>query len=165
MESGWGYQFDLTNHKTQLSLLMNENILDSRDLDEELHTLLEQFESWKSDLTDEQIRKLAEEVGCEVIDLTDEDFRLEWDYADGERIAAIQNLKDEVDSREWDSGISFIRDDYFVEYAKELADDIGAIDRNATWPLNHINWELAAEDLKWDYSSVEFGGETYWYRA
>jgi hypothetical protein len=53
----------------------------------------------------------------------------------------------------------------FVEYAQELAEDIGAIDRNAKWPLHHIDWAAAAEDLKQDYQEVEFDGDTYLVRS
>lgn len=54
-----------------------------------------------------------------------------------------------------------IRDDKFIDYAEEFADDIGAIDSSARWPLNHIDWEAAANDLKQDYQEVEFGDHTY----
>ncbi len=144
---------------------MSKNILNSRDLEQELADLLEEFEDWRSNLSDEQIHQLAETLDCAVIDLTREDFLLEWNPSDSERIKAIQDLKNEINSREWFHGITLIRDNYFAEYAEQLAEDIGAIDPNASWPLNHINWEFAAEELKSDYSSVEFDGETYWYRS
>lgn len=60
--------------------------------------------------------------------------------------------------------VTLIRDDYFEDYARELANDIGAIDRNATWPANCIDWEQAASELQVDYSTVEYGEVTYWYR-
>lgn len=60
--------------------------------------------------------------------------------------------------------ITLIRDSYFQEYAQELAEDIGAINSDATWPNNCIDWEQAARELKVDYSTVEFDGVTYWYR-
>lgn len=56
---------------------MSNNILDSRDLEQELVDLLEEFNDWKSNLTDEQIHELAESLDCAVIDLTEEDFLLE----------------------------------------------------------------------------------------
>jgi len=59
---------------------------------------------------------------------------------------------------------TLIRDDYFEDYAQELASDIGAIERNAQWPNNHIDWTAAAEALQQDYSSVEIDGTDYWYR-
>lgn len=60
--------------------------------------------------------------------------------------------------------VTLIRDDYFEQYARDLADDIGAINRDAKWPNTHIDWEAAARDLQQDYSSVEWDGVTYWYR-
>lgn len=60
--------------------------------------------------------------------------------------------------------ITLIRDSHFRDYAEELADDIGAINSDATWPNNCIDWERAARELQSDYSSVEFDGITYWYR-
>jgi hypothetical protein len=51
-----------------------------------------------------------------------------------------------------------IRDSYFEDYARELADDIGAIDRHAQWPTNHIDWESAAEALQEDYTSAVLDG-------
>lgn len=60
--------------------------------------------------------------------------------------------------------ITLIRDSYFEKYAEEFADDIGAIDGNATWPICHIDWKAAARSLQQDYQSVEYDGVTYWYR-
>ena len=57
-----------------------------------------------------------------------------------------------------------IRDSYFEDYARELAEDIGAIDSRASWPLTHIDWPAAAAALQQDYTSVEFAGVTYWIR-
>ncbi|KKL86611.1 hypothetical protein LCGC14_1942930, partial [marine sediment metagenome] len=60
--------------------------------------------------------------------------------------------------------VTLIRDSYFKEYAQELADDIGAIDSDLTWPNNCIDWDQATRELQMDYSTVEFDGITYWYR-
>lgn len=59
---------------------------------------------------------------------------------------------------------SLIADSAFEDHARELAEDIGAIDRNAAWPLNHIDWKSAAEALQDDYSLVTIDGVDYWYR-
>ena len=64
---------------------------------------------------------------------------------------------------DWYPG-SMVRDSYFTDYARELAEDIGAIDRNAAWPLRCIDWDEAADQLKVDYSTVDFDGVTYWYQ-
>jgi hypothetical protein len=60
--------------------------------------------------------------------------------------------------------VTMIRDSYFRTYAEELADDIGAINSDAGWPTNCIDWTEAARQLKQDYTSVEFSGVTYWVR-
>ena len=60
--------------------------------------------------------------------------------------------------------LTLIRDSYFRTYAEELADDIGAIPRDAGWPMNCIDWDQAARELRYDYSGVDIDGVTYWTR-
>lgn len=60
--------------------------------------------------------------------------------------------------------LTLIRESYFKDYAQELAEDIGAVDRNASWPNNCIDWDMAARDLRMDYTSIEIGGVTYYFR-
>jgi antirestriction protein len=60
--------------------------------------------------------------------------------------------------------VTLVRDSYFQEYAQELAEDIGAINADATWPNNGIDWEHAARELRMDYTGVEFDGQTYYCR-
>jgi antirestriction protein len=60
--------------------------------------------------------------------------------------------------------ITLIPDYEFEDYARELADDIGAINKNASWPNTCIDWEQAARELQMDYTTVEYDGTTYWYR-
>jgi hypothetical protein len=60
--------------------------------------------------------------------------------------------------------VTLIRDSHFQDYAQQLAEDIGAVDANATWPNNCIDWEHAARELRYDYSGVDIAGVTYWTR-
>ena len=60
--------------------------------------------------------------------------------------------------------VTLIRDSYFRTYAEELADDCGMIPKDAQWPLTCIDWEQAARELRYDYSSVDIDGVTYWTR-
>ena len=62
---------------------------------------------------------------------------------------------------DWTYGATLIRESYFVTYAQELAEDIGAVKSDAEWPARHIDWEAAADELKQDYTEVEFDGVTY----
>lgn len=67
-------------------------------------------------------------------------------------------------SPDWDHGATLVRDSYFTEYAKELADDCGMVDPRAAWPMTCIDWEKAARELQQDYTSVQFADVTYWIR-
>lgn len=78
--------------------------------------------------------------------------------------AELRKLRAETEGEGWEYGIVFVRDNYFEDYARELAEDVGAVDRNLGWPACHIDWEAAAESLKMDYSEVEIDGATYYYR-
>jgi len=82
-------------------------------------------------------------------------------------LKVLQTLADEAEgyAPDWKYGESLIRDSYFETYARELADDIGAIDKNQSWPNNCIDWEEAADQLKQDYTSVDFDGVEYWVRS
>jgi len=37
------------------------------------------------------------------------------------------------------------------DFAQETADQLGAVDKNAAWPINCIDWEYAAKELMYDY--------------
>lgn len=93
--------------------------------------------------------------------------RLTVDEADEDDLERLENLKaarDEVDPSEWDAGVSFIHDDYFEQYARDFAEDIGAIQKETQWPATCIDWGRATNELKMDYTEIEIGGDTYYYR-
>jgi antirestriction protein len=80
-----------------------------------------------------------------------------------EAIAAIDELE-ATGLEDWPYGASFIREDTFEYYAQELAEDIGAIPEDASWPATCIDWEQAARELAMDYTSVDFLGYSYYIR-
>ncbi len=86
------------------------------------------------------------------------------DEEDAEELTKLKALTEEADSSEWECGVTLISEDYFEEYAQDFAEDIGAIEKGGQWPTNHIDWERAANQLKGDYSEVDFDGVTYYYR-
>lgn len=80
----------------------------------------------------------------------------------------LRALVEEIEANAGDSardGVTLIRDNYFETYARELADDIGAVNKDLSWPNNCIDWERAAEELKMDYSIVDHDGTDYWVRS
>jgi len=74
-------------------------------------------------------------------------------------------VKEAEGSPDWEYGETLIRDTYFKDYAMQLADDIGAINRDSHWPNDYIDWDRAASDLQMDYTSVDFDGVEYWIRS
>lgn len=71
----------------------------------------------------------------------------------------------ESEISEWRHGETLIADGYFEDYARELADDIGAVKGSKAWPLTCIDWEKAARELQMDYTSVSYQGKDYWFRS
>jgi len=60
---------------------------------------------------------------------------------------------------------TFIRESDFVEYAQELAEDIGAIPDDRSWPMTCIDWDQAAKELAYDYTTVTFDGDEWMIRS
>lgn len=88
------------------------------------------------------------------------------DDLERDELAQLKRVAEECEGYgDWAYGEALIPEDEFEDYARELADDIGAIDRNAKWPLSHIDWTAAANELKQDYTEVEINGFTYLMRA
>lgn len=63
---------------------------------------------------------------------------------------------------DWPYGETLIRDSYFEEYAEGYAEQLDLVSDG--WPTRHIDWKAAAEELREDYTEVEFDGVTYWIR-
>ena len=55
----------------------------------------------------------------------------------------------------------------FVDYAREFAEETGVVRDEFEWPLNHIDWESAADELMVDYTEVYVPelNETYLIRS
>jgi antirestriction protein len=101
-----------------------------------------------------------EKEADELRDRVDDGEELDEDEA--KRLAEIESLRDEIG--EWFDGATLIPEDDFEDYARELAEDIGAIDPDASWPLTYIDWEAAAEALAQDYSLVTLDDVSYYVR-
>lgn len=114
-----------------------EDRIDTRDLIEWLEAFEDEYEDAEPSDMDEDDRYIADEI---------------------ERLA-------DDGITEWEYGATLIREDAFEAYAQELAEDIGAIDRNAGWPLYCIDWKRAARELAQDYSCVTFLGHDYYVRS
>lgn len=82
-----------------------------------------------------------------------------------EYLALLELCREAEGYGDWRYGETLVRDSYFANYAQQLAEDIGVVKENASWPNNCIDWEQAARELKMDYTAVDFDGVTYWLRS
>ena len=138
--------------------------LDTRNLQQRLEELQSEFDSWKDSLSTEQIAEIKEEFHATELD--DQDFRWKWEDEVGSDADELKNLIDlrEQFGREWFDGITLVREKDFAEFAEDEADQLGLIEDTNAWPYCCIDWEKAANQLMMDYSSVDYDGETYYYR-
>lgn len=122
-----------------------------------------------NDALKEAVSNLEEDPENEELRSQEELYRTnisEWEEEYLEELTALQALAEEASgSPDWIHGETLIREDEFVNYARELAEDIRAINGKMYWPLNHIDWESAADELKSDYMTVDFDGVEYLIRA
>jgi hypothetical protein len=130
----------------------------------ELRRQLDDLEMLREDASDQDALEEAEsEDGCGIWTGPDDQVYINdgsWDTDLHEEWRKLDDFLSEVGGR----ADTAILDSHFETYAQELADDIGAIDRHAKWPLNHIDWEAAADELRHDYSTAEWDGHTYLYQ-
>lgn len=133
-----------------------DDTIDSRDV----IARIEELESDYSDLLEAAEGLDGDELREAQAEIND------WNDSEGLELEALRKLAKEGEdyAPDWLHGETLIRDSYFEDYAQELAEDIGAINSNATWPNNCIDWERAARELRMDYTSIDFDGVTYWIR-
>ena len=65
---------------------------------------------------------------------------------------------------DWLHGATLINESYFADYTKEFVEETSNVDLNS-WPFNNINWKDAADELKQDYTEIDFNGTTYYIRC
>lgn len=158
-----------------------DDVIDSRDVIARIKELREDREGLSDALdgwaTNEELEELelalvaGEEVDQERLEeLREEHQKLEeelseWDDENGEELKELCALAEwgENTAEDWEHGATLIRDSYFTEYAQELVKDIGDLPKEIPHYIV-IDWEATARNIRQDYSSIEFGDETYWVR-
>lgn len=135
-----------------------EDVLDVRDITARFEELEESRDAFQSENELEEYR--GEENSAE-----------KWKEWEDE--SEYNNLKDLLEDLKGNGGdeqwrgdwypLTLIQDDYFVDYCEELVKDIGELPRDIPSYIV-IDWKETAENLKVDYFSVDFDGETYWTR-
>jgi hypothetical protein len=89
----------------------------------------------------------------------------ERDDDESQELKVLEALAEEAEgyAADWQYGETLIRESYFVAYCQELVQDIGDLPKDIPAYLV-IDWEKTAENLKADYTEVDFDGVTYFIR-
>jgi len=143
------------------------NILDTRDLIEERTEIQDRIlDDWNEKFEDAQLDDFSE-IPTETED-SDVAMFLEYWEDELKEIEEINDLEDDINSYagdNFDDGVYLIDEDDFEEYCEDLVSDIGDLPKDLpSYISNNIDWSGVADDLRQDYSEVEFRGTTYLYR-
>jgi len=113
-----------------------QDVIDSRDVIERMEELTAEEESLIAAL-EEAENYDAEATGWELF---------EWGERYGDELDVLKTLNNDGSNfPDWDSGAILINESYFEEYCNGL--------------------EVVAEEIKQDYGTVEFGGQTFYIRS
>jgi len=123
-----------------------DDVIDSRDIIERIGELEDEMPSSAGEVmpgTSDEIQEMREELAIlKALAVECEGYASDWNY-----------------------GETLIRDSYFQEHAQEFAEDCCDMPSSDQWPARCIDWEQAAEELKMDYTCVDFDGVEYWVRC
>lgn len=148
-----------------------EDILDSRDVIARRDELKEEREALAQAVADAGVNLAEAEMEGEDAATIESEGKdaiqalADWDAENAEELADLEAFIAEGTS-EWEYGETLIRDTHFRDYTQELAEECGDIDfRKLSWPLTCIDWDQAARELQYDYTSADFAGVAYWFRS
>jgi hypothetical protein len=133
----------------------SDDIIDSREVIERIETLASEAE--------DLFRESVEDDDAETPPGFDPTHWLEsWDAEEYRALVALAEAGE--GTADWTHGATLIRESYFEDYAREFAQDVYGYSEDSSWPLRHIDWEAAADELKIDYSEIDFDGVAYFVR-
>jgi hypothetical protein len=151
----------------------SDDTIDSREVDarieeleserEDLSTALEEAQeaadSLPEDASPEEEAHARQAVAVALSDLR------RWDESpEGEELKHLEAFKAEAEGYcDWRHGETLIHEDHFTKYAETLVSDIGGLPRDIPDYIV-IDWEATADNLKADYGTADFDGQTYYYR-
>ena len=127
--------------------------LDSRDLIERRDELLAEKGVADLDDDDDDSAEVLDAVG-KLNGFTDEQQ---------DELDELESVISEIGEDSADCGVTLIPESEFVEYAEELLKDCGELPRDIPHYIV-IDWEATADNIKQDYSDIDFEGKTYLYQ-
>ena len=137
--------------------------LDTRDLQEQIDNLELEIED-----LNEYLEDLDKDLG-----MCGSDFELLTVQDEIEKgKEQLQDLRDELQPLldlkaegipDWDYGATLIPESDWEEYVEDLVKDCGYISNDVPWWIV-IDWAATADNVAADYSTVDYDGDTYYYR-
>ena len=130
----------------------NENVLDSRNIQERIDELEKEIEYERAENEEEEGESKEDKKEEETEEKSPEQ----------EELAILLAFKEEVEqcNSEWDFGCTLIRESYFEEFCQQELEDLGTIPKDISWYIV-IDWEATAKNMEQDYSEVSFDGVAY----
>lgn len=142
---------------------LKADVIDVRDVIARVEELREERDALRE--------AAADEDGADTVDAAA--ALREWEQGeDAAELAELEAILADLANyggggEQWDGDwypVTLIADWHFKEYAQDLADEIGAVNADAGWPNNCIDWDKAARELRMDYTSCDVAGNDYWFR-
>jgi len=119
----------------------------------------EGFGGWlKGECSPMEAQRIAGVIADIESDHVDPDAVAAWASNLGETVEEWADVRDDFNESyqgEWDSD---------EDFAQNLAEDLGAVDPDATWPNDCIDWERATRELFMDYWSERSEGGVHVFR-
>ena len=139
------------------------DVIDSRDV----IARIEYLESERADFESPEVS--AADLADPALAVDDRPAQ-SWEDAspdEAAELAALKALADEAEgyAPDWRHGAPLIRHSYFTDYCRELVEDCDGLPKNLpSYIAGNINWDGVADDLKVDYTEVDFAGVAYYVR-
>jgi predicted nuclease with TOPRIM domain len=143
-----------------MNFQIGDDILDSRDIEKRIDEL-EDLEVDFDEVRDNYIEAIKE--GEELDDLQQEFASAVryFDSADRQELNELRDFRSELKGYcDWIHGEPLIHERHKQEHAKQLAEV-----KDTHWPLSHIDWEAATNELFDDYHDADIDGNTYYVRC
>ena len=146
-----------------MAISSSDQYIDPRDVVSEADTYRDDIESKQEDITEANDDLDAEDAVDEQVEISERIEQLEQELveleADAETIFELERS-----CEDYAHGETLINEEYFTEYAKNMAEDCGSENLD-NWPYNCIDWDQAAQNLQMDYTTIEWEGESFLVRS
>lgn len=150
----------------------SDDVIDSRDVIARIEELESDRDALQSALDDAKealanlppgaARAALRVDAKDAINNAQEELDAWQDSDDARELKALEALQDEAQGYcpDWRHGAALIRESYWISYCQEMLEDIGDIPRDLPGYIV-IDWDATADNIRADYTKVDFDGVPY----